>query len=99
MFQGKVKRSFVDRITKARYPVGSTYQADSEQRMREIVEAGKKRGVVYVDWDLPEGVDGRDSLEEMTVAELRSYAEGIGLELKATKKADIIAEIKAAEGD
>ncbi|MDD3029770.1 MAG: Rho termination factor N-terminal domain-containing protein [Alphaproteobacteria bacterium] len=38
-------------------------------------------------------------LEGMTVAELRTYAESTGIDIDgATKKADIIEKIKAAEG-
>lgn len=102
MFKGKVVRSFKDRVTGKRYPAGSTYITDSEERMNEIIAAGETRGRVYVEFEqseLPPGVEGRESFEEMTVVELRSYAESIGLELTATKKADIIAEIEAADGD
>ena len=41
-----------------------------------------------------ENVDQEDELEKMTVAELRQKAEKLGIDLKATKKDDIIAEIK-----
>lgn len=41
-----------------------------------------------------ENVDQEDELEKMTVAELKQKAEELGIDLKATKKDDIIAEIK-----
>lgn len=41
-----------------------------------------------------ENVDQEDELEKMTVAELKQKAEKLGIDLKATKKDDIIAEIK-----
>jgi hypothetical protein len=38
-------------------------------------------------------------LEKRSVAELKVYAEEQGIELTATKKADVLAEIQAAEAD
>ena len=46
-----------------------------------------------------ENVDQEDELEKMTVAELRQKAEKLGIDLKATKKDDIIAEIKEATNE
>lgn len=98
MFKGKVLRGFVDKVTKAHYPVGSTYITDSEDRMAEIVATGEAKGVVYVDFEAPD-VETPKTLSAMTVPELRAFAESIGVELKAAKKADIIAELEAIEVD
>jgi hypothetical protein len=38
-------------------------------------------------------------LEKRSVAELKVYAEEQGIELTATKKAEVLAEIQAAEAD
>lgn len=46
-----------------------------------------------------ENVDQEDELEKMTVAELKQKAEELGIYLKATKKDDIIAEIKEATNE
>lgn len=46
-----------------------------------------------------ENVDQEDELEKMTVAELKQKAEKLGVDLKATKKDDIIAEIKEATNE
>lgn len=46
-----------------------------------------------------ENVDQEDELEKMTVAELKQKAEKLGIDLKATKKDDIIAEIKEATNE
>lgn len=98
-FKGVVRREFVDRRTKRYYPVGSVYTTISDKRVREIIAAGHGRGVVYVEFELPADFETERKLEDMTVAELRAHAEEIGLQLAATKKADIIAEIKAFKGD
>lgn len=46
-----------------------------------------------------ENVDQEDELEKMTVAELKQKAEELGIDLKVTKKDDIIAEIKEATNE
>lgn len=46
-----------------------------------------------------ENVDQEDELKKMTVAELKQKAEELGIDLKATKKDDIIAEIKEATNE
>lgn len=46
-----------------------------------------------------ENVYQEDELEKMTVAELKQKAEELGIDLKATKKDDIIAEIKEATNE
>lgn len=46
-----------------------------------------------------ENVDQEDELEKMTVAELKQKAEELGIDLKATKKDNIIAEIKEATNE
>src|SRR5690625_2765995 len=100
MFKGKVLRTFVDRITKKRYRAGSTYETDSEDRMKEIAAAGEARGRVYVEFEgpVPEG-NGSVSIEKMTVPELQAFAKSAGIELTKTRKADIITEIEAALDD
>ena len=46
------------------------------------------------DVDVPKDIE--TTLAEMTVAELKAYATDMGIELKSTKKADIIKEIIGA---
>lgn len=94
-FVGTVRRAFVDRHTKQRYAVGSTYETDSEQRVEEIRAAGESRGFVYVDFEDAVPADDGMDLAKMTVAQLREFAESVGVELTATKKADIVAELEA----
>ncbi|MEE1476544.1 Rho termination factor N-terminal domain-containing protein [Fusobacterium sp.] len=68
------------------YEKNSIFEVD--QHSGEVLI--KKKAAEIVE----ENVDQEDELEKMTVAELKQKAEKLGIDLKATKKDDIIAEIK-----
>ena len=76
---------------------GETGKAQSEAASLENVVKPEIAAPVA---DKSADTDDEDELEIMTVAELRSYAETTGVDLgKLTKKADIIAAIRAAEAE
>lgn len=68
------------------YEKNSIFEAD--QHSGEVLIKKKVAEIVE------ENVDQEDELEKMTVAELKQKAEELGIDLKVTKKDDIIAEIK-----
>lgn len=87
-----------------RVPVGEELELSEEVGERLI----KARCVVPVEGDGDGGDNGPPEnpetteavdLNDLTVAQLKEYATELEIELKATKKADIIAEIEAAQGE
>jgi len=68
---------------------GRTFKAREGSRMAKLM--AKDDGyTVYTEAD-------EKPLEKRSVAELKEYAAENGIELTATKKADVLAEIQAAE--
>lgn len=74
-------------------PGGITSESsDSEQEPEEETETALSAADTNSDGEL-----SQEELEALTVDQLRTLAEELGITLTATKKADIIAEILAAQ--
>lgn len=59
MYKGKVIREFVDRETKRIYRPGDTYVTNSAKRRDQIIATGEARGVVYVEFEMPQEQKGK----------------------------------------
>lgn len=70
---------------------GRVFTAREDSRIAKLMS--KDEGyTAYVEAD-------EKPLEKRSIAELKEYADENGIELTATKKADVLAEILAAESD
>lgn len=70
---------------------GRVFTAHEDSRLAKLM--AKDEG--YAPYSAPEVTD----VEKMTLPQLKAYADEQGIELTATKKADVLAEIQAAEAD
>lgn len=73
-------------------PINGTLNVEESVVDRYLLE-----GRTHVDEETAEIKAAEKTLDEMTIKELKAYAEGKSISVTTTKQADILAEIKAAE--
>lgn len=86
----KVTKEFIDKYTREYHEVGKIIEV-AEERAKEILSAGN-----YICEVKPEGKP--DLLADMTVKELKAFAEDNGIDIsKAKNKDEILATIREAQ--
>lgn len=86
--------------TKNLIPGGEPVEVTDKEIAHPIIAAKIKAGILTLTEDSKPAAAADDQLSEMTIKELQAYADANGIDLgDATKKADILAAINAAEAE
>lgn len=101
MIKIKMKRTIINGFTDDRLDSDKEYELPIDQAKAFVPRYADYVGEPPAEDEVPDGKEAQ--LDELTVKELKTLSEELGVEITATRKSDMIVEIKAVmdnlEGD